>query len=378
MMNCTRRKFISCAFVSGAALIFFGLTVYSFFNKKIILPYPEGNFAVGATRIHLVDVSRHERHDPSTHRQLMVQAYYPIEKKDYQSKKGDRYLKYSAKYVKQSLADMKNISINQLDYVDDLFSYSYENASISEQKQHYPVVIFIPGFGAPQETYTVYLEELASQGFIVLGINFPYVSNPTIFPDGKVIMQSSLFNGSRASEEKEKEFIVWLEDIRFVLDELTKLNAEHAILRNKCDLERIGAMGHSFGGRIVIEACRKDNRIKAGLDLDGKLSANTSLAGFDTPLMFIIAERKDDKERDRIEQLQKNMTGDTFLVVIKGADHGTFTDLNLVFKQWLYQNKIDPTRGIREVRSLVEAFFNVYLKNGSKSLLTSRGIERSV
>lgn len=364
----------SIALASSAVLIFFGLSAYFFFNKKIILPSPEGRFAVGTTRIHLVDVSRHERHDPSVHRELMLQVYYPIEKKDYQGKTGDRYLKYSAQYVKQSLADMKNISINQLDYVDDLFSYSYENAPISEQKQSYPVVIFIPGFGAPQETYTVYLEELASQGFIVLGINFPYVTNPTIFPDGKVIMQNSLFNGSSAGEEKEKEFVVWLDDIRFVLNELTKLNAEHAVLRNKCDLERIGAMGHSFGGRIVVETCRKDNRIKAGLDLDGKLSANTSLVGFDTPFMFIIAERKDDKEQDRIEQLQKNMTA-AFLVVIKGADHGTFTDLNLVFKQWLYQNKIDPMRGIQVVRLLMDAFFNVYLNGESRSLLTSLGIK---
>lgn len=347
-------------------------------NKQVhALPRPTGEFAVGTTTLHLVDTSRQERHNSLEHRELMVQAYYPIEKTDH-GKMNEPYLKQSVEYVKQTIADMKKIATSQLAYVNKMQSHSLANALVSSKKAQYPVILFSPGFGSPQETYTVYLEELASQGFIVLGINHPYVTNPTLFPDGKVIAQSAAFSGPDADEEKEAEFTVWLQDITFVINELKKINTEHAVLRNKLNLARIGAMGHSFGGRAVVEACRKESRIKAGIDLDGKLTAQTSLVGFDTPFMFIVAERKDTKDQNRIEQLQKSMKSDAFLVIIKGADHGTFTDLNLVFKPWLYQNNIDPIEGIRIVRSLIDSFFDIYLDNNNKSLLESTGLKSAL
>lgn len=128
-------------------------------------------------------------------------------------------------------------------------------------------------------------------------------------------------------------------------------------------------MGHSFGGRMTIQAARLDNRIKAGVDLDGKLTSDISLNGFDTPLIFIVAQKKDTKDKGRIEQLQKNMLKDAYLVIIKNADHGTFTDLNLVFKPWLYQGNIDPQKGIGITRKYIYSFFDKYLKNKSIDIL---------
>jgi hypothetical protein len=63
------------------------------------------------------------------------------------------------------------------------------------------------------------------------------------------------------------------------------------------------------------------------------------------------------------------MTKDAYFIIIKGADHGTFTDLNLVFRPWLYQNNIDPVRGIEITRKYIVSFFDKYLKNKSVSLL---------
>ena len=128
-------------------------------------------------------------------------------------------------------------------------------------------------------------------------------------------------------------------------------------------------MAHSFGGRVIIEAARQDNRIKAGIDLDGKLTPDISLNGFDTPFMFILAERKDTKDQDILEKLHKNMLKDSYFIIIKGADHGTFTDLNLVFRPWLYQGNIDPVKGVEITRKYIVNFFDKYLKSKPVNLL---------
>ncbi|HLX53221.1 MAG TPA: alpha/beta hydrolase [Aquella sp.] len=336
-------------------------------HPHIKLPDITGDFNVGTTYLHLIDNSRKELHNETANRELFVQVYYPIDRTNLNN--FEKYLKLNFEYVKKSIAEMKNISIDTLDYVNNLKTHSILNANISDQASTYPVVLFSPGFGSPQDTYTSYLEDLASHGYIVLGTNHPYVTDPTVFLDGRIILQDRVFKSLDSEKKKEIELNTWIEDIKFLVTELKNINLENKILKSKINLQQIGIMGHSFGGRMAIQAARWDNRIKAGVDLDGKLTSDIPLSGFDTPFMFIVAQRKDTTDQDRIEQLQKNMTKDAYLIVIKNSDHGTFTDLNLVFKPWLYQGNIDPQRGIEIIRKYIYIFFDKYLKNESNNLL---------
>jgi len=330
-------------------------------TQNITLQKPTGQFDVGTTTLALADTSRKEEHNATANRELVAQVYYPIDKKKY-SNETEKYLGKTVEYVKQNIADMKKITVDKLSYVNALKAHSIKDVAASDTSSNYPVIIFSPGFGAPQETYTSYLEELASHGYIVFGLNHPYVTNPTIFPDGRIILQDPAFNKSGSETKKDLEFKTWTSDIKFLIHELPTVNSTNNILRNKINLDQIGVMAHSFGGRVIIEAARQDTRIKAGVDLDGKLTSDTSLSGFDTPFMFIVAERKDTKDQNRLQQLQKTMTKDSYFIIIKGADHGTFTDLNLVFRPWLYQNNIDPAWGIEITRKYIVNFFDKYLK----------------
>jgi dienelactone hydrolase len=63
---------------------------------------------------------------------------------------------------------------------------------------------------------------------------------------------------------------VWAQDIRFVLDRLADLDHEQSgRFFDRFDFERIGAFGHSIGGRFTIRACQLDRRIRACASLDG-------------------------------------------------------------------------------------------------------------
>lgn len=336
-----------------------------FYN--IQLPPPTGQLGIGTLQLLLVDKLRREKHNPSEYRELMIQVYYPTDKNDY-AQKFVPYLKRSIEYIKKNLGALKEIPLTQLDYIDRVTTHCVPNAPALANQLHFPILIFSPGFGAPQETYTTLLEELASQGYVVFGINHPYVTNPTIFPDGRVIEQAE-FSGPNAQEKKNEEFNTWFKDIEFFIGELKLINETNPILLNKLYLEEIGIFGHSFGGRVAIEICRKDARIKAGVDLDGKLVPQTSLNGFNKPFMFILAGREELQDQKRIELLQKNIMQDSFLVIVKGADHGTFTDLNYILQPWMAQSILNPLKGIEIVRLLLVSFFNKYLKKSSTSTL---------
>lgn len=112
--------------------------------------------------------------------------------------------------VKKSIADMKNISGDKLKYVNNLKTHSIFDANISDQEATYPVVIFSPGFGSPQDTYTSYLEDLASHGYIIFGINHPYVTDPTVFLDGRVISQDPMFKSPDSEKQKMVELNTWI------------------------------------------------------------------------------------------------------------------------------------------------------------------------
>lgn len=66
---------------------------------------------------------------------------------------------------------------------DSLKTYAQPNALIASSSR-YPVIIVSHGAAPVVQSYTYLLEELASHGYIVVGINHPYVAGITRYPDG--------------------------------------------------------------------------------------------------------------------------------------------------------------------------------------------------
>lgn len=51
------------------------------------------------------------------------------------------------------------------------------------QKHQFPLILFVPGLGVERQLYTILCEELASNGYVVLSLDQPYVSNFVRFPE---------------------------------------------------------------------------------------------------------------------------------------------------------------------------------------------------
>ena len=49
-----------------------------------------------------------------------------------------------------------------------------------------PLAVLSPGFTSPRSTLTALAEDLASHGYVVVGIDHTYESFATAFPDGRV------------------------------------------------------------------------------------------------------------------------------------------------------------------------------------------------
>jgi predicted dienelactone hydrolase len=55
----------------------------------------------------------------------------------------------------------------------------------------------------------------------------------------------------------------WVADVRFVIDSLERLNERdpNGFLKGRLDLARVGYLGASFGGSVVVQALLDEPRI---------------------------------------------------------------------------------------------------------------------
>ncbi len=359
--------------VSIAALF---LVLY-FSKEASELPRPTGKLPVGTTSYYLIDHKRKEIHSPESNnnRELMIQVWYPSVPTD---KPTSWYINpQSVAKVKEDLHNHFQIPMNQLAFFDTLKSHSRVDAPVAQENVSYPVLIFSPGSGAPVNFYTSLLEELASHGYIVVAISYPYITNAVVFPDGrtrepmsfKILQELWKLNSEDEAAAKEQE--LWVDDIKFVIDQLRKINHHdpHNLLTNKLDLEHIGLFGHSFGGGASINACRDLKRCKAVVNIDGRSQGPNAQKGFNTPAMIIRNPFHKKEKEDLIRELFNNMTGPSYYAVIKDALHGSFTDLFL-FIPWKSDPplNLNPQRGIEITRALLVNFFDAYLKGKDVAL----------
>nr|WP_275100745.1 dienelactone hydrolase family protein [Paenibacillus dendritiformis] len=80
-------------------------------------------------------------------------------------------------------------------------------------------------------------------------------------------------------------------------------------LQGKNDLNRIGMMGHSFGGATAFEAIYANPRVKAGINMDGALYDVEDKGTLPKPFLFMEAEDFMARKR-QIEQINEKTITD--------------------------------------------------------------------
>jgi dienelactone hydrolase len=230
--------------------------------------------------------------------------------------------------------------------------------------------------GVVPAIYTILAEGLASSGFIVIATNHPSEALLTVFPDGHEL-RFTQFWPEKADRRTQGiamgRFVedVLVTDVRFVLDQLQEINSRDDFWRNRLDLSKVGIMGHSMGGTIAAFAARGEARIMAAVNLDGStfpgMNADVRPVPVRKPFLFLATEEHASNPDVRVREYVGSESN-SYYVIVARADHGSFTDANLLSSRFSRESTPDDTsfqRGLLAslfTRSLVEEFFGKYLK----------------
>ncbi|WP_181776267.1 alpha/beta hydrolase family protein [Amycolatopsis pittospori] len=324
--------------------------------QRLTLPPPTGSHPVGSTDLHLVDDSRRDPWVPTGPRELMVSMFYPA------------LLPIGPKRPYLTLAEAKVFLTES--GVPDVDPARLAEIRTSARIDAPPrpgkraLVVLSPGFGKPRTTLTGLAEELASKGFVVALIGHNHESHGTAFPDGRVTECAACGSDSTLLPP------IRSADVSFVLDQLTRPSSRWSWL---IDRTRIGMAGHSIGGYSTPTAMVDDRRIRAGVDMDGRLWSPIPPSGIDRPFLLLGRESEYTPAGPDTTWVGSwpNLTGWKRWISVAAAGHASFTDVGVLGEQLgvTKPGLLGGVRGMELTRAYVSAFFDAKLRGGRQPLL---------
>jgi dienelactone hydrolase len=364
-----------------------------------LLPEPTGHYAVGRLSYDVVDATRTEIYAANREdlRELVVFVWYPANPESAAD---------FAPYLPPAWAPVAEfLGIN----VAGLSSHAVPDAAVATDDSAYPVLLLSPS-GFPPLLLSAIAEELASHGFVVVGVNHTYETTVTVFADGRIVPTNPAAiagalgaqTGSHDDVFRQRAAVCEYKtaDLASVANQLERLNSDSAErFAGRLDLGRFGALGHSFGGDAALEWCRADPRCRAAVNLDGALWSDVGRVGLDRPTLQVLAEHgefaiaADDAVKagaapnaDWFEAekaitfggwrtvQQRAQPG--YTVQIGGATHIGFMDIPFlpvthasIVKPAVEATKIEPQRMWRITSDLLLAFFDRHLNGAAAPLL---------
>jgi predicted dienelactone hydrolase len=353
---------------------------------------PTGPYKIGTVSYAWKDDRREELHtpEPGDKRELMIQIWYPASS----TAKGKK-----APYVSHPdvFADgySKALHMPKLLFTSIGFAKTnaIEAAELSDQESAYPVLIFSHSLNGTKNQNTFEVEQLASHGYIVVGIDHTYRSTISVFPDGRTVQ--FVPQESNTIDYLDKINDEWVEDAKFVLDQVEKLakNDPDHRFTDRMDLERIGMFGHSFGGATTTQMLMTDSRIKAAINMDGGLygklripadglkkpflmmSADDTLSGTEHMSDAYIASQGTTREElsqffeDTFARQTSVAMGGNYWMKIKNMKHMGFSDMYLISPLFEKSEGVDVQRVHQLINDYSLDFFDHYLKQEPLKLL---------
>ena len=319
---------------------------------------PTGPFGVGEFSVLLTDPLRWNA-ARGTNLQFMVTCWYPASNREGQS---------PAPYTGGVLA-------SNLDYpiylprsmVSKLYTHSMDGAPLATNNSGpYPVILYAPGGNCHRRDNLIFVEELASHGFIVIGID--HQDTPaSVYPDGTLVHGRTI--AAPSVEELEAKRLEHLADARLVLDRLQQWQQTNALLAGRLDLEHTGAFGFSFGGSTAANLANTDARCRAVANLEGTyFGASLIASGCTKPLLVIRSDTPDPEfagdNRLAVFQLSK---ASAYYFKLRGTRSYSFYENGFLLSTTefnaLYQTAIttDGYRAHDLARSALVSFFKRHL-----------------
>ncbi|MCP2169065.1 alpha/beta hydrolase family protein [Goodfellowiella coeruleoviolacea] len=361
------------------------------------LPEPTGWHGVGTTELHLVD---HDRQDPwvaDRVRELVVSVWYPT-----RARTGPRapwLPPGAAAVVDQANAGQLGLSPGRIDYGSA--THGLVGVPAETRAGGWPVVLYSPGAEQTRADGTSMVEELVSRGYVVVTVDHPHEARAVEFPGGRVELGAL----PPSSPDVLRTMIATrVADTRFVLDQLTVLagggnpdaqrRALPAGLGRALNLSSVGMFGHSAGGFTAAETMLVDDRIDAGVDLDGSMMYSRSAGlygevatrGLDRPFLLMGAGSHSHLNPDQADpswpEFWRNQRGWKLDLNIAEGEHFSYTDYQAILPRLaerldIPEERITPVIGtvnrdriVASQRAYLTAFFDQHLRGLPQRLLT--------
>jgi predicted dienelactone hydrolase len=332
-----------------------------------------------------IDSSRGERQtkNPADKRHLMIQIWYPAEVAE-----GAETVKYIGKPE-----EFNNLPAFRP--VLHVRTNAVAGAPLARGEARYPVLLYNHGGSWTRFSATFTTEMLASHGYVVVSVDHTGFNKSVLFPDGYRYQADTLTmpvpkpGNFRATIDENWDYLgnevfpTWVADARFALDRVEQLNRAAGLFQGRLDLDRIGALGWSFGGATAVQLTQEDPRVKAAVDQDGQLFGVVRERGSTRPVMLM--HNDSDPTRQVPDSLRSFMAeavakvrgfdstfrartqADWYTVTIARTGHGHFSDLTLFFPRDTSQ--MEPRRAHQIINAYTLAFFDTYLRGKPSPLL---------
>jgi predicted dienelactone hydrolase len=290
------------------------------------LPKPSGPHGVGSEIFRWTDTRRAETltPNPSDHRQVVAQAWYPTEAT---TGRAVPYFEAQGR-LPGSIGGLPSFMFASF---SSIATHATGGPPISGAQQTWPVLLLSPGLSIPREQYTALCTDLASRGYVVVSLSSPYESSVTVLAGGHVVDQTAYpdVTGPPPHPAVQRVINIRTADTSFALDQLSQLSHlnSRSPLAGHLDLQHVGIVGHSIGGATAVQVMAADPRFKVGVNLDGKLFGAEPAVRLDRPFLWIQSGGSQTAEytqgRDRF---LGGLRDGGALLTIRGSVHIGFTD----------------------------------------------------
>ena len=312
----------------------------------------------------------------------------------------------NADALARALSRLMNLPAVLFSRFQHVTTHAVPGAPVADEKPNYPVLIFLQGAIGFRQMNTFQVEELVSQGYIVVALDQPYTAAVVVFPDGRVVaalpleQMTSLIHQSHSptsispvlnGRPFDNGIVPHLaQDVSFTLNQLAAINQAdpNKVLTGRFDLQNIGTFGISLGGIVASQACLVEPRLQACLSMDAPMPIDVAKSGLQQPALWITR----DVETMRLERRRSggwseadisehqtsmhaafnNSRSARYFVQVAGMFHVNLTDVPYwsPLLPWLgVTGPIDAQRAHSIVNAYSLSFFNRHLLNRSEPLM---------
>lgn len=376
---------LRAVFVAFSGLVILIGLLWLDHRRSTELPKPTGEFVVGRRMYSWSDDKIDVRSPaPGSKREVFAWVWYPA----VSAQPGQLPADYLPPLWRQAVQARRGFLLTSL-LTRDLARvrpHSFEDLPVSPRRHRYPVILMRAGLAALTTDYTSLAEDLARHGLVVIGFDAPYRTMVVVRRNGEVVTRTAQNDADRFSGAKQEAVATqlveaWSADMSFALDQLELLNASTSDpLAGRLNLDRVGAVGHSLGGAMVLMFCHDDPRCKAGVDIDGAPLGRVIGDGVRQPFGFLLSDHSAEPVSEtgpveaNIKSIFSRLPADRrSYETIRNAGHFQFSDDGALLKspggmtvlRTLGLVGLDGRRQVSVTTSYLANFFDRFLNDGA-------------